>query len=192
MSIEQDVRDGRAVVLPFERPPIRSSVVVQRARDAVFDTFVRTIDRWWPLRPFSMGKDAVASVTFERQLGGRVYETWHDGTEREWGILLDWAPPERFVMTWNVTGVSTEVELRFTAEASDRTRVYLEHRGWERLSEEQLREDCALPGGYRGGSFQRGWRIILGRFVEAAEAGAVGVATGVGVAANVDEEGWSG
>ncbi|MGN6127349.1 MAG: SRPBCC domain-containing protein [Humibacter sp.] len=175
MSIEQDPR-GDADVLPFERPPIRTSVVVQRGRDAVFDTFVRTIDRWWPLRPFSMGQDAVASVTFERELGGRVYETWHDGTEREWGILLDWAPPERFVMTWNVTGVPTEVELRFTAEASDRTRVDLEHRGWDRLSEEQLREDCALPGGYRGGSFQRGWRIILQDFVDAVNGEAVGAA----------------
>ena len=174
MSIEQDARDDTGVVLAFERPPIRTSVVVQRDRPAVFNTFVRTIDRWWPLRPFSMGQDAVASVTFERRVGGRVYETWHDGTQREWGILLDWKPPERFVMTWNVTGVPTEVELRFIQEASDRTRVDLEHRGWERLREEQLREDCALPGGYRGGSFQRGWQIILGRFVEAAGAGAPG------------------
>ena len=127
------------------------------------------IDRWWPLRPFSMGEDKVAAVTFERRVGGRVYETWQDGTEREWGVVLDWAPPERFVMTWNASGTPTEVELRFTTEGAERTRVDLEHRGWEKLSEEQLRADCALPGGYLGGSFSRGWDVILQRLLDAAE-----------------------
>lgn len=167
MSTEQDA--GGATVLAFERPPIRKSIVVRRDRDAVFDTFVRTLDRWWPLRPFSMGEDKVAAVTFERRVGGRVYETWQDGTEREWGVVLDWAPPERFVMTWNASGTPTEVELRFTTEGAERTRVDLEHRGWEKLSEEQLRADCALPGGYLGGSFSRGWDVILQRLLDAAE-----------------------
>lgn len=167
MSTEQD--GGGATVLAFERPPIRKSIVVRRHRDAVFDTFVRTLDRWWPLRPFSMGEDKVAAVTFERRVGGRVYETWQDGTEREWGVVLDWAPPERFVMTWNASGTPTEVELRFTTEGAERTRVDLEHRGWEKLSEEQLRADCALPGGYLGGSFSRGWDVILQRLLDAAE-----------------------
>ena len=75
MNIEQDARDNTGVVLAFERPPIRTSVVVQRERTTAFNSFVDTIDRWWPLRPFSMGQDAVASVTFERRVGGRVYET---------------------------------------------------------------------------------------------------------------------
>jgi uncharacterized protein YndB with AHSA1/START domain len=165
MSSDRD--DGE--VLAFQRPPIRKSIVVRRGRDAVFAAFVRTIDRWWPVRPFSMGEDRVASVTFERRRGGRIYETWHDGTEREWGIVLEWVPPEGFVMTWNASGTPTEVELRFTAEAMDRTRVDLEHRGWENLSEAQLRADCALPGGYLGGSFNRGWDVILGAFLDAAE-----------------------
>ncbi|GAB3613075.1 SRPBCC family protein [Humibacter ginsengisoli] len=167
MSTEQDA--GGATVLAFVRPPIRKSIVVRRDRDAVFDTFVRTLDRWWPLRPFSMGEDKVAAVTFERRVGGRVYETWRDGTEREWGVVLDWAPPERFVMTWNASGTPTEVELRFTTAGAERTRVDLEHRGWEKLSEEQLRADCALPGGYLGGSFSRGWDVILQRLLDAAE-----------------------
>ena len=167
MSTEQDA--GGATVLAFVRPPIRKSIVVRRDRDAVFDTFVRTLDRWWPLRPFSMGEDKVAAVTFERWVGGRVYETWRDGTEREWGVVLDWTPPERFVMTWNASGTPTEVELRFTTEEAERTRVDLEHRGWEKLSEEQLRADCALPGGYLGGSFSRGWDVILQRLLDAAE-----------------------
>jgi hypothetical protein len=42
------------------------------------------------------------------------------------------------------------------------TRVSVEHRSWERLTHEQLAKDCALPGGYLGGSYQEGWTRILG------------------------------
>ncbi len=54
-------------------------------------------------------------MTFERRPGGRVYETWADGTQVDWGTLRAWEPPERFVMGWNMTAVTTEVEFRFTA-----------------------------------------------------------------------------
>ena len=60
-------------------------------------------------------------------------------------------------MTWTMTPAPTEVELTFTALAHRLTRVAVEHRGWEALTEEQLGEDCALPGGYAGGSYAAGW-----------------------------------
>ena len=47
----------------------------------------------------AMSSDRVRDVTFEPRQGGRVYETWQDGTEVDWGEVLVWAPPERFVMT---------------------------------------------------------------------------------------------
>ncbi|HEX4830710.1 MAG TPA: hypothetical protein VH478_06410 [Trebonia sp.] len=36
----------------------------------------------------------------DRCVGGRVHETWDDGTEVDWGEVLAWSPPERFAMTW--------------------------------------------------------------------------------------------
>ncbi|HEY4226584.1 MAG TPA: SRPBCC domain-containing protein [Pseudolysinimonas sp.] len=156
-------------VIPLARPPIRQSIVVRQLREATFATFVRRIGDWWPLTPFSSGTDRVVRVEFEEHVGGRIYEIWDDGTERDWGQVLEWRPPERFVMTWNITGEPTDVELRFTDLDDGSTRVDLEHRGWERLTEAQLGEDCALPGGYLGGSFTRGWATILRRFVAATE-----------------------
>jgi uncharacterized protein YndB with AHSA1/START domain len=79
----------------------------------------------------------------------------------DWGTLRAWEPPERFVMSWHMTSVTTEVEFRFTALGPSLTRVAVEHRGWEALSEEQLAADCALRGGYTGGAFIRGWARIL-------------------------------
>jgi uncharacterized protein YndB with AHSA1/START domain len=108
-------------------------------------------------------------VTFEQRQGGRVYETWQDGTEADWGQVLAWEPPERFVMSWNMTSVVTQVELTFASLGPQLTRVAVEHRGWEQLTDEQLGRDCALPGGYLGGAYREGWARILGCLAVATE-----------------------
>ena len=72
-------------------------------------------------------------------------------------------------MSWMCTPAPTEVELTFTPLGTSLTRVAVEHRGWEALTEAQLREDCALPGGYAAGSFAAGWTRILAALTRAAE-----------------------
>jgi len=64
----------------------------------------------------------------------------------------------------------TEVELSFDALGPAMTKVAVEHRGWEALTEEQLVEACALTGGHASGSYDEGWAIILARLTAAAEA----------------------
>ena len=91
------------------------------------------------------------------------------GAARDWGRVLVWEPPARFVMTWNLTSVVTEVELTFAELGPALTRVAVEHRGWEQLTDEQLAQDCALPGGYTGGAYREGWARILGRLASAAK-----------------------
>jgi uncharacterized protein YndB with AHSA1/START domain len=164
---EERVRQADTV-LALKRPPVRQSVMVRSNRPHTFDTFVRTLGTWWPVTPFSSGCDRVRAVTFERRLGGRIYETWQDGTEVDWGEVLAWEPPARFVMSWTMTPVPTEIELTFTELGPELTRVAVEHRGWERLTQEQIERDCALPGGYLGGSYEQGWALILGHFAAAA------------------------
>jgi len=155
--------DGPAVpVTALRRPPVRQSTIVRSDVRHTFDVFVATIGVWWPVDPFSAGKDLIRDIVIEQRAGGRVYESWADGTEVDWGALLVWDPPARFVMTWNQTPVPTEVELRFAALGPALTRITVEHRGWEALTDEQLAQDCALPGGYSGGSYSAGWAQILG------------------------------
>jgi len=149
-------------VLAFERPPVRQSVLIGSTVEHTFEVFVREIAAWWPLDPFSFGgRSRIQTVSVDRRIGGRVVEHWYDGSERGWGTVLDWRAPAGFAMTWNVTGEPTEVELRFSAVGPARTRVEVEHRGWEKLDEEQLAAACALPGGYSGGAFAQGWATIL-------------------------------
>lgn len=158
-----------ARVSALRRPPIRQSTMVRSSREHTFDVFVSTIGQWWPLQPYSAGQERVRAVHVEPRVEGRVYERWDDGTECDWGHLLAWEPPERLVMSWAMTPAPTEVELTFTVLGPALTRVAVEHRGWEALSDAQLGEDCARPGGYAGGAFARGWAEILGRLTAAAE-----------------------
>jgi hypothetical protein len=153
----------------FRRAPIRQAIMVRSDVEHTFTVFVREIGTWWPTPTISAGRERVRTVTVEPHNSGRVYETWHDGTTVEWGRLLAWEPPQRFTMTWTCTPAPTEVELTFTALGTALTRVAVEHRGWEALSEAQLREDCALPGGYASGAFATGWSRILTALARAAE-----------------------
>jgi hypothetical protein len=155
------------VVIALRRPPVRQSTLVRASARHTFDTFVTTMGAWWPVQQFSAGKDRVRDVAVEQRQGGRVYEIWDDGTEVDWGTLLTWQPPERFTMTWTGTPATTEVELNFAVLGPNLTRVTVEHRGWEALTDEQLAEDCALPGGYSSGSYARGWATILARLARA-------------------------
>jgi uncharacterized protein YndB with AHSA1/START domain len=150
----------------LSRPPIRQSTIVRSDIDHTFEAFVRMIGAWWPVDPLSIGGNRVREVTVEQRLGGRVYETWDDGSTADWGEVLVWEPPGRLVMSWLATPAPTEVELAFTALGPGLTRVAVEHRGWEHLTREQLGEDCAEPGGYLSGAYSHGWLLILERFVQ--------------------------
>ncbi len=165
--------DHNAVtVTRLERPPVRQSTLVRSDVAHTFGVFVRTIVAWWPVQPYSAGQDRVRTVTFERRVGGRVYETWDDGTTVDWGEVLAWDPPAGFTISWRSTPAVTEVELAFTALGPSLTRVAVEHRGWDALTDEQLAEDCALPGGYQSGAYATGWATILTCLAAAAEADA--------------------
>ena len=97
---------------------------------------------------------------FEQHQGGRVYERLADGTQHEWAEIVVWDPPHRFVLAWHVNPERrTEVEVRFLP-AGTGTRVELEHRGWERLSE-------AVAADSRE-NYSVGWEFVLGRYESAA------------------------
>lgn len=171
--VDEPSRPG--VVTALRRPPVRQSTLVRAGAEHTFATFVTRMGAWWPVDPFSAGKHRVRDIIVEQRQHGRVYETWYDGTEVDWGKLVAWEPPRRFVMTWTGTPAPTEVELTFAVLGPALTRVTLEHRGWESLTEDQLSQDCALPGGYRSGAYSAGWTTILAclasAFVPAADKG---------------------
>jgi uncharacterized protein YndB with AHSA1/START domain len=132
---------------------IRKSVLVSASPETAWRLFVERIAEWWPVESHSLGGDKVEAAVVTPE---RIYERWHDGTERVWGRMLAWEPPSRLVFTWEVSrNCGNEVEVRFLPEGEG-TRVELEHRGWEH---DQLET---------WGSYEGGWDFVLGRYEGAA------------------------
>jgi uncharacterized protein YndB with AHSA1/START domain len=139
---------------------IQETLVVDAPIDRAFSVFTDGLDSWFP-REYNLLEVDIAERTFEPRVGGSVYDRGTDGSECHWGRVLAYEPPDRVVFSWNINprwsiesdpDLVSEVEVRFTAEAPDRTRVELEHRHLERHGEgwEQLREQLAAEAGWSG------------------------------------------
>jgi uncharacterized protein YndB with AHSA1/START domain len=144
--------------------PVRVAVDVRRGLEEAFRVFTAEITTWWPVEGHSVEPDKVAAVVLEDRVGGRLYERWHDGGEADWGRVLAWEPPTRLLLAWSPNPerpAPTEVEVRFLAVEAGRTRVELEHRGWERLGElaAQARD-----------SYRDGWPTVLDAYAATATA----------------------
>jgi uncharacterized protein YndB with AHSA1/START domain len=145
----------------------RAEVVVDASPEAAFALFTDEIGLWW-LRdtPYWNDRERGLSVRLEPGLGGRFLEV-HDldeGTGFEVGRVTAWEPGRRLAFTWTQVGwpddATTDVEVTFEA-AGDRTRVRLEHSGFERVG--------AGAEDFRAG-YRSGWRELLGFFAEHAGA----------------------
>ncbi len=126
---------------PSAIPPISGTVTVGVPLERAFHVFTATIDTWWP-HQYHIGQADVAEVVLEPKVGGRWYERGVDGSECDWGRVLEWEPPHRLVFTWQINGEwqfdpdprhASEIEVRFTADGPEQTTVEVEHRHFDRL-----------------------------------------------------------
>jgi uncharacterized protein YndB with AHSA1/START domain len=147
--------------------PVRKSVVVDAAPAEAFETFTAGIDRWWP-KSHTIGTTPVVESVIEPRVGGRWYTRHTDGSEMVVGHFSVWEPGARFVVSWEIGGdwkpdsrvsFTSEVEVRFSAEGAERTRVDLEHRNFERMGQ--------APGETMRKGVDNGWPAILGLFATA-------------------------
>jgi hypothetical protein len=139
---------------------VRKSIIVKAGVERAFRVFTEGMDTWWP-RTHHIGATPMKKSVLECRSGGRCYSEHADGTECDWGQVLEWDPPRRFLMAWQVSPMwsfepdlakSSEVEVRFTRQPDGSTRVDLEHRYLERHGSgwEQLRSQIDSQGGWGG------------------------------------------
>jgi uncharacterized protein YndB with AHSA1/START domain len=137
---------------------VHKVITVRCPVEHAFRTFTEAIDTWWPLATHSLGETRVETAVLEGRVGGRLYEVWDDGSERPWGVVTAWEPPERLAVSWKVNPdalAPTEWEVRFVPDGDGVTRVELDHRGWEALGEGADRSYASYDGG---------WEVVLGAF----------------------------
>ena len=141
--------------------PVCTSIVVEAPIERAFSVFTDGIGTWWPNTHHILQAE-LAEMVFEPRVGGSIYDRGVDGSECRWARVLAYEPPERVVFSWDINlqwqretdpERTSEVEVRFVAEAPARTRVELEHRGIERHGEgwEKMHDAVASPGGWSAG-----------------------------------------
>ena len=137
---------------------IRKQLTVEAPQERAFRVFTANMGAWWP-KDHHIGKAALKDCVIEPKVNGRWYELGEDGTACEWGKVLEWDPPRRLVLAWQLNqgfrydpALVTEVEVTFTLLGPKLTRVDFEHRNLERFGEaaERLR-----------GEMGSGWEQIL-------------------------------
>jgi uncharacterized protein YndB with AHSA1/START domain len=144
---------------------VRSRIVVDAPIERAFSVFTEQFDRIKPREHNLLGVD-IAETVFEPRVGGSIYDRGVDGSECRWARVLAYEPPERVVFSWDIGPTwqieadpdkASEVEVRFIAEAPERTRVELEHRNIDRHGDnwESVREGVASP---------EGWPLYLQRY----------------------------
>jgi uncharacterized protein YndB with AHSA1/START domain len=150
-----------------EQTAIRTSIVVEAPIERAFAVFVDDFDRVKPREHNMLGVD-IAETVFEPRVGGHIYDRGVDGSECRWARVLAYEPPDRVVFSWDISphwqietdlDKTSEVEVRFVAEAPERTRVELEHRNLDRHGEGWEAERDGVGG-------DEGWPLYLRRFAE--------------------------
>jgi len=145
--------------------PVRKSVVVEATPERAFEVFTAGINRWWP-KTHGIGKAPIRESFIEPYAGGRWYTKCEDGTDVVVGHVRIWQPPERLVMSFEVTAdfkpeprpaFASEVEVHFVALPQGQTRVEVEHRDFERMG--------AAAGEKMQGAVQ-GWAALLELFAK--------------------------
>jgi uncharacterized protein YndB with AHSA1/START domain len=106
-------------------------------------------------------------VIVEPREGGRWYERGEDGSECQWGHVIEWDPPRRLLLAWQIgadwrfdPALVTELEIRFTPEGPNATRIDLEHRNLDRFGEKAAETRASLDSA-------GGWTGLLKAFAEA-------------------------
>jgi uncharacterized protein YndB with AHSA1/START domain len=149
----------------------RHSIVVEAPIERAFSVFTDGFGTFKP-REHNMLQVDIAETVFETHVGGNIYDRGVDGSECRWARVLEFEPPNRVLFSWDISpqwqietdlDKTSEVEVRFIAEAPDRTRVELEHRNLDRHGPGWEAERDGVGG-------EGGWWLYLDRFAQQVDA----------------------
>jgi uncharacterized protein YndB with AHSA1/START domain len=141
--------------------PIRKEIVVPASQAKTFELFTSRMTQWW-FPGNGIGASPFKDIVLQPRKGGRWFERAEDGTETNWGDVLEWEPPVRILLAWRIDGTwkfdprfDTTLEISFEDAGMGMTRVRLEHRDLDRFGEAGLKTVEAMDGG---------WGKLLERF----------------------------
>ena len=138
-----------------------TSVSVQAEVDApiehAFRVFTEGIGSWWNPGHHILQAD-LAEMVFEPRAGGHIIDRGTDGSECRWSRVLAYEPPHRVCFSWDISlrweletdpARASEIDVTFTADGPDRTRVVLTHRHLDRHGDGWQAMRDAVGAGWR-------------------------------------------
>jgi uncharacterized protein YndB with AHSA1/START domain len=144
---------------------VHASIVVDVPRERAFQVFTQDFGRFKPAEHNMLGTQ-IAETVFEPRVGGRLYDRGVDGSECCWARVLAYEPPDRVILSWDISpqwqiesdaAKASEWEVRFVAETPGRTRVEIDHRHLNRHGE-------GWEGVREGVGGDQGWPLYLHRY----------------------------
>jgi len=144
---------------------VRKQIIVDAPIERAFSVFTDRFGDFKPAEHNLLGSP-LAETVFEPRVGGHIYDRAVDGSECRWARILAYEPPVRVVFSWDIGPQwqleserenTSEVEVRFVAEAPERTRVDLEHRNIDR-------HGAGWEGVRDGVDGDGGWPLYLDRY----------------------------
>lgn len=127
---------------------VTTSVEVAAPVEHAFRVFTEGIGTWWNPDHHILEAE-LSEMVFEPHVGGHIIDRGVDGSECRWARVLAYEPPHRVCFSWDIDlqwqiepdpAKASEVDVTFTSEGPNRTRVVLTHRhldrhgdGWEAM-----------------------------------------------------------
>jgi uncharacterized protein YndB with AHSA1/START domain len=145
---------------------VRKSITVAVPQQRAFEVFTAGMTDWWLRDSHYIGETKPETVVMEPRAGGRWFERAADGAECDWGSVLEWDPPARVVVAWQLDpdwkydpdpAHATQIEVQFVAEGPSSTRVKLVHRGFEVHGARAQEVHAAIDG-------PNGWSALLAAY----------------------------
>lgn len=116
--------------------PIDLEFEVDAGVDHAFEMWTGRTALWWP-RGHTLSKAEDLTIAFEPRPGGRIYERTGDGSEHDWGEIVEWDPPHSLTYLWFLffdRREATTVQVTFSPTPAG-TSVRIFQSGFERLGE---------------------------------------------------------
>ncbi len=122
--------------------PVVAEVTVPADPERAFEIYTLHHSEWVTTDHY-LGSERPEAIVLEPFAGGRWYERQPDGSECDWGRVLEYDPPHHLVLSWMIGVIGdgwgydpdpahgSRVEITFTAAESGHTLVRLVHSGFE-------------------------------------------------------------
>ncbi|MGH2437062.1 MAG: hypothetical protein ACRDFA_08715, partial [bacterium] len=101
MNTQESKSEGK-IAVPVGAFRVEQEVTIQGTPARVFDALTKEVSAWWGM-PHMYSEEAARDIILEPRVGGRLFDRGVDGSECHWARVLAYEPPDRVVISWDIS-----------------------------------------------------------------------------------------